>query len=82
MLRKRTLTDTTIEDELEPLESDPEVVTVGAREHHDANSPQGKCIVALQRLWAQRAVCRLLAFNVGSWANGIKIPIIHCINGV
>jgi hypothetical protein len=34
----------------------------------DANDTQAKGIVNLQPMWVQRAVCRLLAPNVGSLA--------------
>src|SRR2546430_8299776 len=37
-----------------------------------ASEPEGHHSYS-QRLWAQRTVCRLLAFNVGSWPNGIKL---------
>jgi hypothetical protein len=33
----------------------------------DAHDTQGKGILNLQPMWVQRAVCRLLAPNVGSW---------------
>src|SRR6266545_6444488 len=34
----------------------------------DANASPGKRLLDLQRMWVQRAVCRLLAINVGSLA--------------
>jgi len=34
----------------------------------DANASPGKRLLALQRMWVQRAVCRLLAQNVSSLA--------------
>jgi len=39
-----------------------------ARPGDEANAPLGKDILYLQRRWVQRAVCRLLALNVGSLA--------------
>ena len=39
-----------------------------ARPGDEANAPLGKDILDLQRMWVQRAVCRLLVFNVGSLA--------------
>jgi hypothetical protein len=34
----------------------------------DANDTRGEGILNLQLMWVQRAVCRLLAVNVGSLA--------------
>src|SRR5262249_55514806 len=43
-------------------------VATRARLGDDANSPLGEHISDLHRMWAQSAVCRLLAFNVSSLA--------------
>jgi hypothetical protein len=41
----------------------------------DANTTQGKGILNLQPMWVQRAVCRLLAWNVGSWAGSVSLTL-------
>jgi hypothetical protein len=55
----------------------PRGVVTRAQLEDDANASPGKRLLDLQRMWVQRAVCRLLAMNLSSFAGSVGLrPLI------